>query len=496
MGNSMDELNVQAEVFSELIGLLLINKESLWQLRDDILNSDLSDPLESETIINKLIEFLSRYDEIFPENALLSLFLGHCYNVYSRLDNSEKLELEAIRYSKDAIQIFQSKMIDFNLAISQWYLGLLFYKKKDYRAGLSYLRQAAQLLFEIQENYRHRGPDDSLQIVRGLLSDVDDWIKEANPKDISMRNKSPENQESRKTGLFSMPQFGLKRGNSKSNVGNNAIQDQNQQSSKSPSVPEKTPFPEELEEFPNSKPSLNTRSPNINSASEIRANSPAPQDLNSTEIPSTNGGKDSFPNPEKYCPILNLIPYEQLKVFNEERENRSASNNGPKTNYITPPFPIYGYATAGPDGDAVLPPPLGLEYSSGIDEFSQVEFQSHTYKVYSLKDDDSQIPIIKNKRCGWLKVEGDSMTNAWPIPLQELDYVLFYENHNSNDHLGKIVVASLLDDTQIPRLVIKYLIKRKGRFFLRSESPSRYEDVEINRDYQIIGEVIAIAKPM
>jgi hypothetical protein len=202
---------------------------------------------------------------------------------------------------------------------------------------------------------------------------------------------------------------------------------------------------------------------------------------------------------------------------------------------VTPSFPLYGRASAGPNGWPVLDEP---DYSAAIDETSLIQLEGKEHRIYSEKKGDKQISIstsdfltsifppriserfkLNGKRFGWLKVIGNSMNNASPTPIESGDYVLFYKNNDMNSCINQIVVAAVPNfGSDAPRLAIKRLIKlvdssnENGndktkakpaeKFYLHSESlfdidPDTGEnygiDLELVDDNQIIGVVIAVA---
>lgn len=202
---------------------------------------------------------------------------------------------------------------------------------------------------------------------------------------------------------------------------------------------------------------------------------------------------------------------------------------------ITPSFPLYGSASAGPNGCPVLNEP---DYLAVIDETSLIRFEDQEYRIYSEKKGDGQISIsksdfltsifppqiserfgLKGKRYGWLKVVGNSMNKADPIPIESGDYVLFYRNDNPAVCLDKIVVATLPGSApNAPRLVIKKLKKAKEKlpktsngkvaiqpvekFYLHSDSlldidpdtgDDYKSDMELDEDHHIVGVVVAVA---
>lgn len=191
----------------------------------------------------------------------------------------------------------------------------------------------------------------------------------------------------------------------------------------------------------------------------------------------------------------------------------------------TASFPIYGSATAGPDGAVVLDEPESFNTNN---QTSIISLNAEDYEVYSLYDDQIRITQnnflysllglqaskkinIQGKRYGWLKVAGNSMNTAKPREINNNDYVLFIENQDPDICRNKIVVATLpTSETQSARLMIKrFLIKQSNfknlktgknnriLYILRSESkgPS-FEDIYLSEEYQLVGIVIAIARPV
>ncbi len=236
-----------------------------------------------------------------------------------------------------------------------------------------------------------------------------------------------------------------------------------------------------------------------------------------------------FPIDIRLTDVDTSIPFD-LNLFNMTEDPRiSKSNPSDKTNaddsnkefpiptnipaftyLLTPGLPIYGKATAGPDGHVTLDDP---DYSGTVDESPAVRIEGKEYKLRSLKQGDNQIGIsyddfykslsslneaieFRGKQYGWLKVSGNSMNDAGLIPIENGDYVLFYENRNPR--IEQIIIACLPGpDLQNLPLVVKRLKLKNGKLILRSESCDKdvnYPDIVINRE-QLLGEVVAIAEP-
>ena len=184
---------------------------------------------------------------------------------------------------------------------------------------------------------------------------------------------------------------------------------------------------------------------------------------------------------------------------------------------LTPGPPIYGKASAGPDGHVSLDDP---DYDGAIDQSATVRIKGDEYELHALKQDDNQISIshddfyksvtssnvareFRGKRYGWLKVTGNSMNRVKPVNIEDGDYVLFFENDNIRACIGKIVIVSeSMPDSGPVRLLVKRLVRENNQLFLRSysrdknpETGREFQDLVFDDCYQLIGEVIVVAKP-
>lgn len=211
---------------------------------------------------------------------------------------------------------------------------------------------------------------------------------------------------------------------------------------------------------------------------------------------------------EHFLPIeMALLPQNQ----EQEQFIKSSSDL-----LMTPSLPFYGGVSAGPGGTVVL-----NDRKFVVNEqISLIRMDGKEYRIYVLKRDDKQIiiprkdlltstldPLIRDKLklegkiYGWLEVSGNSMNNASPIPIENGDLVLFEENRDQQSCKDQIVLVSIISDNQ-PRLMIKKLTEKGGKFFLHSESTftsdpltgDNYEqDLEFTPEHQLIGIVIAVA---
>lgn len=182
----------------------------------------------------------------------------------------------------------------------------------------------------------------------------------------------------------------------------------------------------------------------------------------------------------------------------------------PDPTILIPSFPLYGEATAGPSGKAFLDDE-NLEDIDPVDASLQAILGGKKHKIRFV--DNNQITFVKGKRYGWLQVRGESMNKAKNNPINNDDYVLFQENHDL-DTCSNCIVVALLPEFDPPQLVVKRLIKMsadslfrtdgfgaKVKFTLESEShddkdPDFQSEINVTNDYQIVGNVVAIAKPI
>jgi hypothetical protein len=213
---------------------------------------------------------------------------------------------------------------------------------------------------------------------------------------------------------------------------------------------------------------------------------------------------------------LNANLYDLLSEYNIQKQEQvsgheNESIHDPQSTYTLrltiPPFPIYGKATASPEGGITFEAP---EYNAnGVTENYEVLFFGKKHKVYSTNEYDLQINITSGKSYGWLKIAGESMNIALPIPIEDQDYVLFCKTDELEFCTKKIVVATQPGlDEQYPLLIVKRLVaispKSKSvsdtwkKYYLHSESSwdDYKDDIEFTNENQLIGEVIAVAKPV
>jgi tetratricopeptide (TPR) repeat protein len=152
-------------------------------------------------------------------------------------------------------------------------------------------------------------------------------------------------------------------------------------------------------------------------------------------------------------------------------------------------IPIYGTVEAGPDGI------LHIEHFDTFTIANKVELQGQVFDVYGLHGTaplDRQITVTTTRTHGWLRVHGMSM-NGWDIPFDENDYVLFYKA-SAASHLD-YVIASDRDPSGEISLIVKRFDATNNQLLSKSKDTSKsYDPIPVNKEHQIIGVVIAVAK--
>jgi hypothetical protein len=135
------------------------------------------------------------------------------------------------------------------------------------------------------------------------------------------------------------------------------------------------------------------------------------------------------------------------------------------------------------------------EFDMGDDQISEmsidaISFDGISHTVYNLRRGaGNQIKLNSSGKYRWLKVAGNSMNRAVPIPLEPGDYVL--ADLDQEPQIGNIIIANLHNPpTPAERAGV---IKRYIRRGLKSESIEPIDPIPLT-DADIRGVVIAVAK--
>ena len=170
--------------------------------------------------------------------------------------------------------------------------------------------------------------------------------------------------------------------------------------------------------------------------------------------------------------------------------NLNPLNNDDKNYLALFSIPIYGTVEAGSDGI------LHIDHFDTFTIVNKIELQGQAFDVYGIHGTasvDRQITITTTRTHGWLHVHGLSM-NGWDMPFEEHDYVLFYRASVAS-HLD-YVVASHLHPAGDIALITKRYDEKNNQLLSKSKDTSKsYDPIPLDKDHQILGIVIAVAKP-
>lgn len=160
---------------------------------------------------------------------------------------------------------------------------------------------------------------------------------------------------------------------------------------------------------------------------------------------------------------------------------------------ILPWLPKYDAVRAGTNGLIWADPPTeksAVIHTIEIDGISCQVFST----ISSAKAKDHQITLVPGMDYGWAKVEGHSMNASRPVPIEEGDYVLFTKQWHEDQNA--IVLAShVLAENKNTYMVKKYIAKNCDLVSETTDTSQDYSPIHLNEQYQILGTVIAVAKP-
>jgi len=150
-------------------------------------------------------------------------------------------------------------------------------------------------------------------------------------------------------------------------------------------------------------------------------------------------------------------------------------------------FPVQSQIRAGLKGNFIFENQPDMEAT-----LEEISIDGVFHSFYNLRREG--LPItLSPKVYRWLQVDGNSMDQARPFPINNRDYVIAIDANLSNIDVqfGDIVVATLHDPTSDQRAGV---IKKCTRRGLESFSSQEYPIIPL-KDASIRGIVIAVAKP-
>lgn len=466
-----DELLEPCEAFSRIFDRLKIPEydeylTEWWKILRALNPSNFSDYHEQ---VDADLKTMLRPKEEFTEHPFICIFLAHWYNLgylageQKYQEKVERFVLAAIDRFKDGLYDYGDQLNRYNQAISNWYHGLYcyydsVYDREIYRPPMIV---AFEIISDLLNDYRGIKPSDEFyEELKEILDALMPWCEQPRPQEFEDFSE-----------VSSSSDFMVWRKKHESRHARNASS--------------------EIDKTPIIRRNFKVKEIAIDTGIKWNLDSQGQKSKLARNKPSAVPKGNSSNTNHKIISGNSIVSRENIVT-------KGINNLVIPTGYMTPSFPIYGYATAGLKGEAILPNTSDLECASGVDEAGRVIIQEREYEVYSVKGNDHKITPRKDYNFGWLCVNGNSMNCTTPVPIVDQDYVLFYEKHDLLSCISKIVVASQAEfDAQPPRLMVKRLVQKEEIFYLQSESLMKsYRYIEIVKEDQIVGEVVAVAKPI
>lgn len=175
---------------------------------------------------------------------------------------------------------------------------------------------------------------------------------------------------------------------------------------------------------------------------------------------------------------------------------RDKSKHYPKP-LLIPVYHSVVHAHVGSGIEWVEPP------EEGRADISQLSIEGRVYSLESVIQGVRKVNIAGGKEYGFVRVDGKSM-NAFRIPIDHGDFVLFYKSSDIESNVNKVIIVFRPLEKGYTYLV-KQLKRRRPlsgqpvEYELVShslESGPEYDSVPLEQYDGILGEVIAVAKPL
>lgn len=437
-----------------------------------------------EIDIRRLQEYLTRNESPFVGmRASISMMIAYAF---CKLEDQP----QTLYYAEFATKQFLWYPNLWYEALVTWFLGIVYRNHGNFEEAKDTLLKAKELLEKHAIDAQRRSNDKTQDLCHKYIYRIEQSINNLPPTTVT--HLQPENNESKSLPNRLLDK--LKRPFSSKNT--------------EPAEP-----PLKQNQFTGrshrNKTPLLTRE---NQASSVTSSPTPGSSLFHIIIPVDI---QALTNPQITSRMLDANLFDRLKEYSHWKTDRISTKEGGQVKNpqsakqlksIIRPFPIRGRATAGSKGEVTFEEP---EWANSVTEDHQIEFFGIEHIVYSTKEKDTQITIVEGDVYEWLKIDGESMNLARPIPIENQDYVLFHKINDIESCENKIVIATQPGpDEHYSLLIVKRLIaldpkskkssNAKKKYYLHSESSQdEYkDDIEFTEKNQLIGKVIAIAKPM
>ncbi len=192
--------------------------------------------------------------------------------------------------------------------------------------------------------------------------------------------------------------------------------------------------------------------------------------------------------------LENLL--ESIETLSPLEANMSSENHPPSSgeDYIPLPWlPRYDSVRAGLNGLIWAEPPTG---NSTV--IRTIEIDGTLCEIFSTSSSrrvqNRQVTLTRSMEYGWAKVEGQSMNASRPVCIEEGDYVLFTKQWQPGKD-AIVIACRFLTDSEQTYMVKKYSSRNQTLVSETTDTTQDYSPIDMNEDYQILGTVIAVAKP-
>ncbi|MBI3170213.1 MAG: hypothetical protein HYZ22_17150 [Chloroflexi bacterium] len=175
----------------------------------------------------------------------------------------------------------------------------------------------------------------------------------------------------------------------------------------------------------------------------------------------------------------------------KKEENTTVKNSG----YLILPWLLkYDSVRAGPNGIAWVHPPNKNGTVVHVMEIDGISCQLIPIRFSSIME-DHQITLINGISYGWTRVSGQSMNASTPVPIEDGDYVLFSMQFE-NDKDAIVIASRQIANGDYAHMVKKYVAKDRTLVSETIDNSEDYSPMHLDEGYQILGAVIALAKPI
>jgi tetratricopeptide (TPR) repeat protein len=191
--------------------------------------------------------------------------------------------------------------------------------------------------------------------------------------------------------------------------------------------------------------------------------------------------------------------YKKIEKFTKGINSRSKKKADPPPSFPSfqiriPWLDVYDSVQAGINGIIWTDTP-----GDSRANVNEIEIEGKAYTLHPVTDDETgdhaQLTLSKKLKYGLVKVRGQSMNASKPVPINEGDYVLFSSNKPRGGE-AIVIAGYILTDHETPTMVKKFKAEENLLVSETTDTSEEYPPIEMTEEYEILGTVIAVAKPV